>query len=105
MGDWSTLKDYEKSTELEVRARRIDSRIKDFAGKPSLCVSCEHGMIFRRRGYAHATYYCKSLGKEMPNDISECTGYEDPHALTFNQLATLALDIDPRLGVSDRSFL
>ena len=106
MEEWANLKDYEKAAVLESRAAGVKPHPRGVTLRnPSLCVSCENGLVFRRRGDVDATFYCKDLDKEMPNDIVECTRYEDPQALTLTELVGIALNIDPRVGVHDKSFL
>ena len=105
MDEWASLKDYEKAAVLETRAAGVSSHPDVVLRHPSLCVSCENGLVFRRRGDVHATFYCNYLDKEMPDDISECSRYENPKILTLTQLTGMALDIDPRVGVRDGSFL
>jgi len=37
-----------------------------------------------------------ALRREVPDDISECSRYSDPRALSLAQMVTMALDLDAR---------
>ena len=44
----------------------------------------------------HYTIVCTALDREVPDDISECSRYSDPRALSLGQMVEMALDLDPR---------
>ena len=39
---------------------------------------------------------CTALDREVPDDISECSRYSDPRALSLSQMVSMALDVDSR---------
>ena len=93
---WKSLDQYERTEALENRAHTIETRVESrIAG---LCGRCSRSMIYRRRGYPHYTIMCTALEREVPDDISECSRYSDPHALSLSQMVSMALDIDSRIG-------
>ena len=44
----------------------------------------------------HYTIVCTALDREVRDDISECSRYSDPRALSLGQMVEMALDLDPR---------
>jgi hypothetical protein len=93
---WKSLDQYERTEALENRAHIIETRIESRV--TGLCGRCTHAIIYRRRGYPHYTIICTALHREVPDDISECSRYSDPHALSLSQMVSMALDIDSRTG-------
>ena len=91
---WKSLDQYERTEALENRAHTIENRVESRVG--GLCGRCSHAMIYRRRGYPHYTIVCSALDREVPDDISECSRYSDPRALSLGQMVEMALDLDPR---------
>ena len=91
---WKSLDQYERTEALENRAHTIESRIESRVA--GLCGRCRHAIIYRRRGYPHPTIMCTTLEREVPDDISECSRYSNPRALSLAQMVSMALDIDTR---------
>lgn len=92
--DWEKMKDHEKAEFLENKAYAIQEGIAPRV--KSLCGTCLHATVYRRRGYVHEVIWCNTLDREMPDDIDECSSYRSPHALTMDQMVSMALAIDAR---------
>lgn len=91
---WNSLDQYERTEALENRAHTIETRVESRV--TGLCGHCRHAIIYRRRGYPHYTIMCTALDREVPDDISECSRYSNPSALSLSQMVSMALDIDAR---------
>lgn len=106
MTDWGALSPYDKNRQLSAQSQQILSRMREVrTDAKSLCITCEHGTVFRQRSRDRVVFVCQKLDREVPNDIIECTGYENPHELGLGQLIEMAVIIDPREGVNVRSFI
>lgn len=53
-------------------------------------------MIYKRKGYTALVIRCRILGTEVPEDINECSSYDNPATMDMTQMVNLALIIDPR---------
>lgn len=100
--DWNIVED------LNVRARPIERR----EVRGTLCERCNSGQVYRRNRSTgkgsqagEAVTFCRRMGHRVPNDIVECSGYEDANALSMEDLARIALTVDPRKGVDDKSYI
>jgi len=73
-------------------------------GTPVLCAGCKHSHLYRRQGRQDAAVFCHSLDRYVPPDIVECSEFRPVSALTLSQMSEIALPVDPRPGISDRSY-
>lgn len=73
-------------------------------GGVSLCAGCKHSHVHRRRSSPDPSVYCHELGKYVPPDIVECNQFSAVAALSLHQIQKIALPIDPRPGIDDRSY-
>lgn len=71
----------------------------------SVCSSCKRSMAFRRRAKLDVVTWCHSLERVVPSDIAECTNYEAKNTISIHQMVDMALDVDGRRGVNDKSYL
>jgi len=69
-----------------------------------LCNGCKHAHLLRRRGVQDVWVYCHELGKAVPPDIVECSQFSAVAALSLHEMQRIALPIDPRPGIHDRSY-
>jgi hypothetical protein len=86
---------------LHATARTYQDR---HLGSGGLCDRCDHGHLYRRRGSRDVAVYCRSLHVQVPSDIAECSTFRAATALTLSDMMDLALPIDPRQGIDQRSY-
>ena len=95
---------YEKIQELYTKTRQVDARLP--IGQ-ALCGQCSNGLVYRRTSTSDAgesTTYCAVMTKIIPNDVSECTRFCDAQRISMEDLLRLAIIIDPRIGIHDKSY-
>lgn len=93
--------EYREAAKLEVKARNLEERR---LGANVLCARCKHGHVYRRRGSLELVIYCQQMAKSVPPDIEECNKFEGSKSLDINEMTEVALIIDARVGVSDKSY-
>jgi len=71
----------------------------------SLCARCEHGVVYHRQDRLEVTAYCKTMLRQVPSDIAECTNFVQPNALDLEGMVEMALPVDGRDGVNEKSYL
>jgi len=62
-------------------------------------------MVYRQRQKINMTTVCMKLDREVPDDITECTGYNNPHEMQLDHMTEIATIIDVREGINPQSFL
>lgn len=91
-------------------ADRIDNRCAEESNltRGVLCGSCKHGQVMRRRGKLDLIVWCHRAFDahiEVPADLAECSEYESRSSMSVRTMADIALPVDGRPGVHDRSYL
>jgi hypothetical protein len=79
-----------------VEETRLDANI--------LCARCQWGHLYRRRRRLEFQVFCNSLERHVPADIVECSRFCDTNALSLTDMVRVALPVDPRPGIDDRSY-
>lgn len=69
-----------------------------------LCARCSQGTVYRRAGHLEPVAFCGRTERPVPTDIAECTGFSDPRTPKLFEMQEIALPIDTRVGVSDKSY-
>lgn len=88
---------YELGQRLENETKRLTGVTRDhFVDQHSLCSSCTHASIRRQGSRNTRTIHCHEYGKQMPEDIVECTDYRAFGSLSLSQMAEIATLIDDR---------
>jgi hypothetical protein len=93
--------DYEAAEGLESRSRPFEERQRL---TESLCGRCRNGHAYRRRSTLDVVIHCAAIGARVPGDIAECSRFRDVKSLSLYEMSDLAIAIDPRVAVSDRSY-
>lgn len=94
--------DHMKWEKLETLSKATSSAESGLsAGK---CSTCANGTIYRRKGQMHAEVYCAITRQVMPSDIDECSGYSNPKEMSLYEMQQIALTVDDRVGVNDKSY-
>ena len=89
-----------QALEIKGRGLETDTRI----GPGILCAGCRSGMVFRRKEQNHSTVWCSWIGRSVPLDIVECSGFLSKKSLTLNEMGEIALPVDGRVGIHDKSY-
>lgn len=71
----------------------------------SLCTTCKHSVIFRRKERMDVIVRCGMVERVVPSDVHECSAYDDVNSMSLYEMKQIALDVDPRRGVNDKSYL
>lgn len=89
--------DKELVKSLEKAASKLEGvRREQFVDERSLCGSCQYAQIMRRASKNHRVIHCGVYGKDVPEDIVECSDYKTFMGLSLQQMAQMATLIDPR---------
>lgn len=104
MSDLEDLIDTSKrdklSRRLEKEAEKLSGvRTEHFIDSQSLCSSCQHACIIRRRSLNHRLIHCSWFGKPVSEDIVECSVYQSYTELSLPQMVDIATLIG---GVKER---
>jgi len=70
----------------------------------TLCARCQWGHLYRRRHRLQFRVFCGYLEHYVPSDIVECSKFSDAKTLSLSDMVNIALPIDPRVGVDERSY-
>lgn len=66
-------------------------------GGSGLCHRCTHSQIYRRKSTEFdVTIICRTLEKQMPVDIVECSGFTAQNELSLHDMSQMAHLIDDR---------
>lgn len=95
-------KHYEEVESLELASKNVEERRLD---ANVLCARCNRGMVYRRRGSLEVVVYCHALSTNVPPDIIECSAFRDPKAMDLDDMNKLALRVDKREGINDKSYI
>ena len=79
------------------------SLTKSGAGCGSLCGSCKHAHLYRRRDKLDPAVYCHELSPYVP-PVIVVQSVPRVAALSLRQMQEIARPIDPRPGVIDGSY-
>ena len=82
---------------LEAENKRMEGVIREhFVDQRSLCTSCKWASISRQASKNARVIHCNQYGRNMPEDITECTDYSAFGSLSLSQMADIATLIDDR---------
>ena len=100
----------ELSDNAEAVADRIDSRCAEERGLTldSLCASCKHGQVMRRRGKLDVMAFCHASFdsmRQVPPDLAECSKYESNSVPSLHDMKKVAVIVDEREGINDKAYL
>ena len=70
----------------------------------TLCARCQWGHLYRRRHGLRFQVFCGYLERQVPGDIVECSKFSDPKTLSLSDMVSIALPVDPRVGIDERSY-
>lgn len=99
MGELSnSIMQWEK---LEVVSKATTAETGLSAGR---CSNCANATIYRRKGQMHVEVYCSVAKRAVPSDIEECSAYTNPKAMSLYEMQQIALQVDGRVGVSDKAY-
>ena len=94
---------YLDGEKLDVLAKSTSSA--EVGLKAGLCGRCSSATIRRRTGHMEVTVHCGATNKMVPSDIEECSAYTSPKAMSLYEMEQIALTVDGRAGVHDKSYL
>jgi hypothetical protein len=69
-----------------------------------LCRTCTYGTVMKSGSVRAIRTYCGRVSGWVAPDIIECTRYLARDTLDLDTLTQLAVIVDPRVGVDDRSY-
>ena len=84
---------------INLSARSIEAKTEQ-----TLCGRCRWGQEMRRAHGTEPMVFCRSIGRGVPSDIMECTGYLDRKSMDLGEMQWIAKPVDPRVGVQDGSY-
>lgn len=73
-----------------------------------LCGSCTHGQVMRRKGKLDLVVWCRRAFDNyavVPADLAECSEYEKKGSMSVRTMADIALPVDGRFGINDKSYI
>jgi hypothetical protein len=89
--------DYEQIDILDREAKKFTgTKLEHWTDGKGICGSCQWATIIRRASRNTRTIRCGELGKQVPEDITECTAYQNFTQLSLQQMGQIAIVIDPR---------
>ena len=92
---------WEEVDQLRAGSRAVEETRLD---ANTLCARCQWGHLYRRRRSLQFQVFCGYLERHVPGDIVECSKFSDPKTLSLSDMVSIALPIDPRIGVDERSY-
>lgn len=98
--DWE--RHHDEVRDLRLRARNLEESRLDVN---ILCASCTNGHLYRREGKLHFDVYCHAIEKKVPQDVIECSSYNQKGAMSLEDMKRLATVIDVRPGIDDKSYI
>jgi len=88
---------YTEIEALEAQGKKYTGNQREhWVDNKSICTSCRWAHITRRKSRNIRQIYCNSISKFIPEDISECNEYQKFTELSLEQMAGIAVRIDPR---------
>jgi len=97
---YQTMKEFEHKYDLIERLERDTEKIGGIRGTftdaKTKCSSCTHSMIIRRCSTNRRIIICQMLEREMPEDILDCSKFDEIGKLTIAQLVNLATPVNDR---------
>lgn len=93
---------YSEQAYHESRLSKLDTEEKGLGN--GLCRTCEAGTVFKSGSEREIRAYCGRVNRWVAPDVVECTRYIARDTLDLDELARLAIIVDPRVGVDDRSY-
>lgn len=93
--DWAKMSVHARHELLDSKAPDIETANKErlISG---LCRRCTNAVIYRRDHGEPVTICRAAGGREVPNDISDCTSYSKPGEMSLYEMGKVALLIDVR---------
>lgn len=89
--------DYDAIDRLETISKRLEGiQRTNWVDSKGICSSCSRAFITRQASRNTRVVYCKEMGHQVPEDISECNMYRNLTTLSLGQMADIATLIDPR---------
>ena len=92
---------WEEVDQLRAGSRAVEETRLD---ANTLCARCQWGHLYRRRRSLQFQVFCGSLERHVPADIVECSKFSDAKALSLSDMVGIALPIDARIGIDERSY-
>ena len=68
------------------------------------CARCQWGHLYRRRHSVQFEVFCSYLERHVPADIVECSKFTDAKTLSLSDMVSIAIPVDSRIGVDERSY-
>lgn len=86
----------------------VDGIASQFEGRGlatrGLCGGCKHSTVMRRGSKSELTIRCNMMGEYIPDDINECSSFEEHRRMSIYDMQELAITIDKRIAVNDGSY-
>lgn len=99
--DLSDRSTWEEADQLRAGSRAVEETRLD---ANTLCARCQWGHLYRRRRSLQFQVFCGYLEHHVPADIVECSKFRDAKTLSLSDMVSIALPVDPRIGVDERSY-
>ena len=93
--DDANEKIYASLSETHPLVTNLDRKQPDWVRQVnSICASCQHSQIIRRRGEPEHTVYCHNFSRIVPSDIEECSTHFPIGKQTLRELTQEAKLLD-----------
>ena len=92
---------WEEADKLKIGRRNAEERRLD---ADILCSRCTWGHLYRRRRRLQYQVYCGFAERDVPADIVECSKFRDVNTMSLPDMIQIAVPIDARPGIDDRSY-
>jgi len=82
---------------IEITARKLEGfRADSFVDTKNLCRTCKHATITRQASKNNRMINCSIVGKNVPDDIVECSDYTNILTLNLSQMSDIAILLNNR---------
>jgi len=83
--------DYDQVDLLEQQGKKLTGKkLANWGDGKGLCGSCKWASIIRQESRNTRVIQCGSIGKRVPEDIVECSDYQNFTQLTLSQMSSIA---------------
>lgn len=88
---------YDEIENLETSAKKLSGhKVEKWVDTKSICSTCKWATIIRRGSGNSRRIKCADVSEWVPEDLIECSSYQNITQLSLSQMASIAVIIDPR---------
>lgn len=88
---------YVEIENLEIDSKKLSGyKVEKWVDSKSICSTCKYATIIRRGSGNTRQIRCGELMEWVPEDLIECSSYQNITQLSLSQMANIAVIVDPR---------